>query len=212
MSNTDLPAATVKRNRMMVLGIFMIPVAIILAATLLFKADEYGYLDVIAALGTSNHGALVAPVRQAGEITLHNEQGEQMDWPFNGHWTLVLPVAADCGEACREKLWLTRQSMVSMGAKATNLRRLLLIDGESLSSDFSDYLGAEHPDAVVAFTTPADLQALLGNLPSGQDPLAGHLYYLADQRGFVMMVYSPDNTYKELISDLKFLLKQSGAR
>ena len=35
-------------------------------------------------------------------------------------------------------------------------------------------------------------------------------WYLVDPAGWIMMSYSTDNSYKDVIADLKFLLKNSG--
>ena len=45
-------------------------------------------------------------------------------------------------------------------------------------------------------------------VPEGQ--LQANAWYLVDPSGWVMMRYSADVNYKDVIGDLKFLLKNSG--
>ena len=35
-------------------------------------------------------------------------------------------------------------------------------------------------------------------------------FYLVDKRGYLMMFYTEENTGKEVVADLKFLMKQVG--
>jgi hypothetical protein len=41
------------------------------------------------------------------------------------------------------------------------------------------------------------------------DPLAKNTFYIVDPQGWLMMSYSEKNTYKEIIKDMRFLLKNS---
>lgn len=211
MDRPALDERTVKRNRLIAVAIMLLPVLVLGTASLLWLAVKSGKIDVVGSLGTHNKGALIDPVREFESIAVIDLKGEPFIYTQQpGRWTLVIPGSASCGDDCRQTLWLTRQLHTALGRRATYLRRMYLSDGLPLDSEFATFLAEEHPEIQVLGTTTADIDSLLGSLPSGRSPLTDNLYYLVDKGGFVMMVYGPEHSGKEVISDLKFLMKQVG--
>ena len=211
MEQPVLDQATVKRNRMMALGIMLIPLLVMATATGLWWAVENGKLDLLGSLGTHNEGTLLNPVRPMAEIEVFTGGDEPFIYAEQPpKWSLLIPGAASCDQACRDQLWLTRQMHTALGRRAAYLRRYYLTDTWPLDPEFASYLAAEHPRMEVLHTLPASRARLLGALPDGREPLADGLYYLVDKQGFVMMVYGPEHSGKQVQADLKFLMKQTG--
>ena len=80
-----------------------------------------------------------------------------------------------------------------------------LEDGEA-SLALLDWLGQEHLGVTPLTLPAAQLNALV---PESVDQ-AEH-WYVVDPAGWIMMRISDDLYYKDVISDLRFLLKHSGA-
>jgi cytochrome oxidase Cu insertion factor (SCO1/SenC/PrrC family) len=190
-------------------AIMLLPALVILLASGLWWLVERGHIDLLGMLGSSNKGTLVSPVRDMREVSLFDQAGQTVDY-FNQdpHWTLLIPGSGHCAEGCRETLWLTRQLHTALGRRARHLQRIYLVDRLPLDGDTADYLGSEHPGLQVLHASAADSERLLG----GTETLAGPppAFYLVDKRGFLMMYYTAENSGRDVIADLKFLMKQVG--
>jgi len=209
-------------NRMVLLLIGGIPVTIILAATWLWYFVARGDLDLVSILGTANRGALIQPPRRLDDQVLRDSAGLVVKYAdLEPRWTMVIPAAGGrCAEACEKNLYETRQIHVAMGKEYTRLRRVYLSDVDAVNTELAvDRLsdGRPVPDKFTAFleTEHHGLQALtvssagLRDLFPAQDTAPG-TWYLVDPAGWVMMSYTEDVSYKDVITDLKFLLKNSG--
>ncbi|MFN2327441.1 MAG: hypothetical protein ABR612_00855 [Chromatocurvus sp.] len=223
-SDAGLTAAgntSVRNGRLILLLIAGIPVTMILAASWLWYFVVEGDIDVVGTLGTANQGALVQPPRDLAAFDATDDMGATLAFPVsNPKWTLLVPQAGEtCSEACEERLYLTRQIHIAMGKEMNRIRRAFIAEAAmpeisltvpALSDDkpvpegFDAYLRREHPGLTAVTTTPAALQQLFPELADNPET-----WYLVDPAGWIMMSYSPEISYKDVISDLKFLLKNS---
>lgn len=220
MKDTDATSS----NRMVLLLIGGIPLTMILAATWLWFFVVRGDLDVVGVLGTANQGSLVQPPRQIDEQALRDDSGIAITLSeLEPRWSMVVPVAAGaCAQACEKSLYLTRQIHMAMGKDFNRLRRFsvgehaakdtrlvvdVLSDGEptAATGDFANYLATQHRGLQNLILSDAGYAALFPE--HAADPST---WYLIDPAGWVMMTYNDTVSYKDVISDLKFLLKNSG--
>jgi hypothetical protein len=209
-----------KSNRLIFLSIVGIPITIVLAATWLWFFVARGDIDLIGILGTSNHGTLVQPPRhiddggliEAGAIAFtYADQAPQ--------WTFLVPGGSSCDTACEEVLYLTRQIHLAMGKELKRIRRFYVSDTQlsktgfdlaTLSDkrpapvNFGEYL-AEEQSGLKAFTMSSDKRAILFSEYTANPST----WYLVDPAGWIMMSYNSEVSYKDVMSDLKFLLKNS---
>lgn len=209
-------------GRMVLLLIAGIPVTMILAATWLWWFVVRGELDLVGALGTANKGTLVQPPRPLPEYELLSASGAAMPWTNpEQQWTLLVTNDGDvCGVACERKLYLTRQIHIALGKELHRVRRFYLgdrppqatrlavdslSDQRPLPDNFSALLEGEHQGITAARLPSAEYRALF---PEALEDRAS--WYLVDPAGWVMMTYDSEDNYKDVISDLKFLLKNSG--
>ena len=210
-------------NRMVLLLIGGIPLTVILVATWLWFFVVHGDMDLVGLLGTSNNGTLVQPPRQFDDETLHDELGLRVSFAdLEPRWAMVVPAATgNCDEACEKSLYLTRQIRVAMGKGFTRLRRIYvspesvqdtrltvptLSDGRPApaAGEFAQYLATEH-QGLQALTLPATGYEVL--FP--EHVVDSSTWYLVDPAGWIMMSYNEEVSYKAVIADLKFLLKNS---
>lgn len=220
MTNTT-PAAG---GRMILLLIGGIPVTMILAATWLWFFVVRGDLDLVGMLGTANRGTLVQPPRQLDDHDMRDGTGELVKIAGVGsRWTMVIPAAGGrCDAACEQRLYETRQIHLAMGKEFNSLRRLYISDYSAATTqlvvptlgdgrpaavvgDFAAYLASDHTDLQAVTVSRESFDALFP-----EQSAAASTWYLADPAGWVMMSYNKDVPYKDVISDLKFLIKNSG--
>ncbi len=212
------------RSRMVLLLIGGIPVIMILASTWLWYFVVRGDLDLLGILGTANRGTLVQPPRQIDDLDLREVSGQSIRFAdLAPRWAMVIPATGGrCDELCERSLYVTRQIHVAMGKEYNRLRRLyvsedsvestqltvqMLSDGRPAPTvgTFAEYLANEHSSLQVMMLPAAGYGALFPE--HGVD---GSTWYLVDPAGWVMMSYNGEVSYKDVITDLKFLLKNSG--
>ena len=208
-------------GRAILLLIAGLPVTMILASTWLWYFVERGDIDIIGALGTANSGELLPE-----PLNIRSLEFEAADGTFASlatgepKWTLMLVNdGPTCNADCNELLYLTRQIRIAIGRDYQRTQRLLVVDTPIETIQSSGEPGTADSDS-------NPMQALMPQLerehvdlkvwrreghavvPDGQ--LMPNSWYLVDPSGWVMMRYSTEVNYKDVIGDLKFLLKNSG--
>ena len=211
-----------RRNRRMLLLIAGIPVMMILTATWLWYFVARGDLDLVGALGTSNQGTLVQPPRFFADLTAYDSMQREFRYAdLDSRWTMLIPSSgASCGAQCESRLYLTRQIHIAMGKDLARIRRMYVADdvppaatllsAGKLSDDtpipdsFEQFLETQHRGLLPIQLGKEDFSGMFSEYVA--DP---GVWYLMDPAGWIMMTYNADVTYKDVISDLKFLLKNS---
>ena len=210
-------------GRLTLLLIAGIPVTVILAATWMWYFVARGDLDLVGALGTANKGELVQPPRQAEDAGWQNAEGAAFGAGASGtqgrgRWTFVIPQRnGECAAACEQRLFETRQIHMSLGKDLGRVDRLLvtpaeelsltvasLSDGRPVPENFRAYLASEQRGLSTWRSDATRFDAMFPELSSNPNS-----WYLMDPAGWVMMRYDPTVDYKDVISDLKFLIKNS---
>jgi hypothetical protein len=208
-------------GRAILLLIAGLPVTMILASTWLWYFVERGDVDIIGALGTANSGELLAEPINIRELEFEAADGSTVGLSsIEPKWTMLLVNdGATCDAACNELLYVTRQIRIAIGRDYQRTQRLLIVDTpldliqsnvdsgdtEGPSDDMTLLMPQLEDDHVDLNVWRREDQAVL---PEGQsEPSA---WYLVDPSGWVMMRYTTDVNYKDVIGDIKFLLKNSG--
>ncbi len=211
----------IRNNRLVLLMIAGIPVTMILAASWLWYFVVNGELDLVGALGTANSGQLVQPPRQIDEVAMSTDTGSVMKYTdLPRKWTMVVVnEGAVCNASCENSLYVTRQIHVALGKEFNRISRLYLSEqasgdtplGVSQLSDkrpapgsLDELLETEHRGIKSLTLAAGGYEKLF--VEQRQDEST---WYLVDPAGWVMMSYNSGNHYKDVISDLKFLLKNS---
>ncbi|MEM8815507.1 MAG: hypothetical protein AAGE85_06750 [Pseudomonadota bacterium] len=151
--------------------------------------------------GRTNHGLLLEPITNlrvaAPDSGLHALQpaGEE-------RWQLAYAYAARCGDECRNGLYTIRQVRLMLGREMERVERVFLHGDAALDTLF---LEAEHSGLVTL--GEASLAALLaGKLPAGA---GGNGYYLIDPLGNLVLYFPPGIEPRDMVSDIKRLLRLS---
>lgn len=207
-------------NRMVLLLIAGTPLTMILAATWLWFYVARGELDLVGAVGTANRGTLIQPPRQIDEVALEQEGVALAYSELEPRWTLAIPWgASDCDASCEQTLYVTRQIHMALGKNFHRIQRMFispqapaainlstdrLSDGHPLPQDFASLLAGEHRRVRALQLDGEGFNRLFSEWDDDKST-----WYLIDPGGWIMMSYTQEISYKEVIADLKFLLKNS---
>ena len=227
-------------GRAILLLIAGLPVTMILAATWLWYFVERGDIDIVGALGTANSGEILSnPVNIRGRSFTTSDGTETSLDVLEPKWTfMVVNSGETCDTTCSELLYLTRQIRIAIGRDFHRIQRVMMVDVPADTIRIDTSTGAEGAQerieggAVTEAIDNASTIAAAGESPlldaiesehpdisvwqAGSEPVvperhtADSAWYLVDPSGWVMMRYSSEVNYKDVIGDLKFLLKNSG--
>ena len=202
MSDAD----KLRASRIKLALMFLLPILAVGLATLVY------YTGFGLPKSTINKGELVQPPRLLDDIRVRTMGGEEWRYGQGAHdWSLLVVNAGACAEACRERLYLTRQIRVALGRDADRVSRLFIQLDPPGDADFAAFVKEQHPDLELLRADAGDLKGLLGQA-GDPDPVAERPIYIVDQRGFVMMRYLARHSGHDTIADLRFLLKYSNER
>lgn len=191
----------VRRGRRTALLLFAIGFGPMIFATAMY------YTGWLHPESRSNYGELIQPAVPVAELNLVDADGDPLERRFgpqveDSRWMMVV-TAQSCGEQCEELLYLARQVNIALGKHANRVGRAAWLGEvpQALQQRWNDeYRSMERlqlaPDAAAAW-------------PDGVDPSATPRILLVDPFGNVMMHYGNENTGKEMLKDLKHLMKLS---
>ena len=233
--HTDQPG-----GRAILLLIAGLPVTMILAATWLWYFVERGDIDIVGALGTANSGDILSnPANIRSRSFTASDGSETSLDALERKWTFMVVNSGEiCDATCSELLYLTRQIRIAIGRDFHRIQRVMMVDLPADTIRIQTSTGAESAQerieggAVTEAIDNASTIAAAGETPLldaiesehpdvsvwqvGSEPVvperhaADSAWYLVDPSGWVMMRYSSEVNYKDVIGDLKFLLKNSG--
>jgi hypothetical protein len=166
--------------------------------------------------GRVNHGVLITPARPLPPLTLPRVSLARATsspqpggapaahgTPFRGKWSLVYVGNGACDSACRQALYVMRQTRLALNNDMTRLQRLFLASGDCSACGL---LARVDPGLEVLDAGGAAGTALLREFPS---PGREHSLFVVDPLGNLMMSYDVRGDPHGLLEDLKKLLKLS---
>lgn len=185
--------AVTRRSRLQLLSI-----AAAFLGPLLVAAWLYFGGGTLAPEGRANHGALLEPIVNLDESlpasglrALHEDR-----------WLLVYRHEGPCESGCREGLYTVRQLRLMLGREMERLGRILLHGDIPPDTVF---LASEH-EGLVALEDGELSELLAASKPASA---ADGGYYLVDPHGNLVMYFSPDLAPRDIVADIKRLLRLS---
>ncbi|OZB15975.1 MAG: hypothetical protein B7X58_05850 [Marinobacter sp. 34-60-7] len=194
-------AEQVRRGRRMALLLFAVGFGPMILATVMYFT---GWLNPT---GSTNEGELLNPIVSVASFNLETRTGEPLASRFEAgvadpQW-LMLVVADTCAESCEQLLYLARQVNIALGKNAPKVARAAYISTvpADLESRWADEYQRMERLQLAPGTTPA--------WPAAINPAEASRILLVDPYGNVMMHYGDEHTGKQMLKDLKHLLKLS---
>ena len=155
-----------------------------------------------------DHGQLLDPARPlpAGFATLEGEQpvgGKPI-----GRWTLsYIGTGGDCDDTCREVLYSMRQVRLALGRDLDRVQTWYL-NRTPLAEDVKTWLDSEHPATEIGRLDQNGL-AFLAEAFDDSGNIESNWIYLVDPLGNLVSRYPVTGNSKDLLTDLRRLLKYS---
>ncbi len=142
-----------------------------------------------------NHGDLITPVRNLAPVK------EELAKTLAGKWWLVMVGPEQCYQGCQTTLYNMRQIRTALGKDAPRLERLFIHHPHCPISICEQQFMEQYPEMRTIKLSLAEFERLFMNIN-------GELYII-DPKGNLMMRYEPNSPPKDVLSDLKRLLKVS---
>jgi len=158
--------------------------------------------------GHVNAGDLVQPARPLPSLSLPLWGSGTTDPNFlKRKWTFLYVAAGPCAEACRTRLYDTRQVRLALDRDMDRVQRVFVADPDCCDAQ---WLHEQHPD-LITIRAGAAVTPLLALLPGrdGETFAAAPRVYLIDPLGNLMMSYAADAKAKGMLEDMKRLLRLS---
>lgn len=188
------PRSRGRRQLLIVAAVFLLPV---------FGAFALYYGKLWRPAGSSSKGELIQPARPLAIAGLRHVDGTPADpAELRDKWTLLYIGDGACDADCRTALVFGRQTRLALNNDMTRVQRVFLATSHCCDMD---YLNAEHPGLVALDASSPEAQPLLAQFP-GDHPRS---LFIVDPLGNLMMRHDASHTTKDLLSDLKKLLKLS---
>jgi hypothetical protein len=183
-----------RRMLLVVAALFLLPVAFAFAL-------YYG--NVWRPSGSSSKGELITPARPLVAAGLRLPDGTAVDAdPLQGKWSIVYVGDGACDEACRASLVYARQSRLSLNNEMTRVQIVMLASSHCCEPTLEQHV----PGIRMFDASSGDAAPLLAQFPDGQRAKS---LFIVDPLGNLMMRHEAAGTSKDLLTDLKKLLKLS---
>lgn len=186
---------------MQLLLLMLIPILVVLAATFVF------YTRIGLPSGTKNKGTLITPPVQIATFSLKDDKGNPVviNHEKEQDWTFLEVMGSACDEACRQRSWEIRQTRIALGKYQGHIRRAWLMRAGPADESMTAWRQQEHQDVQELFVDAGAWENAKKEAGLVDENQAR--FYLVDPRGFIMMYYTGSDTYKDVMADMKFLLK-----
>jgi cytochrome oxidase Cu insertion factor (SCO1/SenC/PrrC family) len=184
----------------------LVLIALVFIVPLLVAAWMQKHAFETGVWGGTQHGTLIQPPLAVQDFLLPTYQGQVFTLEeLKGKWTMLYMVTApaECAVECRQAVYQMRQIRLAVGRDLPRVQRVLLAGPDSLGSLAE--IAKEYEDMYIAIDVGASLRQQL-EPRSGQNRPG---IYLFDPLGNVMMVYKPETDPRDILKDLKKLLRNS---
>jgi len=148
--------------------------------------------------GRTNHGALLQPLVDIGEVL----PGSAIHDHNDSHWLLVFSEDSVCDDACEGALYTMRQSRLMLGEDMDRLKRVFLHGDTAPDTVF---LADAHAGLITL--RDSELSSLLQNKKPAELPAGG--FFLVDPLGNLVMYFDPGMDPSDMVEDIEHLLELS---
>lgn len=157
----------------------------------------------------ANHGQLISPPQPLAGLQLQDLQGRPLAGDsFQGRWSLVYPGLPTCDAECENLIYQTRQVRTALGKDTERVQRVYLLAEVPRDPARLEALRGLHPDLLLAVLASPETVAQFPEADA-EAPWSGQQLYVVDPLGNLMMRYDATQEPKDILADLKRLLRLS---
>jgi len=188
--------------------ILIILIVVAFNSPLILSWFVLNYTNVVKERGMSNHGELIIPPRPLDDMAMIDPVNADRKEHLHGKWSMVY-VADSCDKLCMDNVYRMRQIHIAMDKHSLRVQKVLFLTRQQpneLSELFVNFAGQQVINAELI-----DVNVLLEKfrLTSSDKPLTSGRLYIVDPLGNLMMSYQPDANPRDIMTDLKTLLRAS---
>ncbi len=138
-----------------------------------------------------------------GEMIGGRDSLAQLGVPFvaGKGWQLLVSAPQDCVEDCQQLIYLARQIHIGLGREASRANHGLAVS-TPLPTELDERLENEYPQLQRYALDPSAYRRVAGDAPGPQ-------LWIVDPLGNLVLRYPPDAKGKDILNDLRQLLKIS---
>ncbi|QKZ02325.1 hypothetical protein [Pseudomonas eucalypticola] len=185
-ARSDMPAPARRRGRLQLLLILLVTVGPMVLATFMYK------LHFWVPEGRSYHGELIANGQTRADL------GVQAD---ETRWQMLVTTPGECAADCQQLVYLARQIQIGLGRDASRASHALAAP-QPQSADYEARLAHEYPRL-------QRYPLVLGKYAPLVEGEPGPHLWIIDPHGNLVLRYGPQVNGKDLLNDLRQLLKLS---
>ncbi len=208
-----MSVSTKTKNRLTVMLVAGIPLLLTAISTWLWVFVVKGDIDLVGMLGTRNHGNLINPPAQIKEFQVTREDGTEYKYDEElAQWAFVVNVSAPCEATCQETLYVVRQAHSALGKEARRIRKYVVANDAQDLIALDELLSLEYPQFIRIVGDDSMLRLLPQQSKNTQPALnmdPRDNFYVVDPQGWIMMQYGENHSGRQILDDMKFLLKNS---
>jgi len=190
MSEAKTPASR-RKGRVQLLLILLGVIGPMILATGMYK------LQFWVPEGRSYHGELIGNGQTRAELGVQAQEDR---------WQILVTVPKECSVDCQQLVYLARQIQIGLGRDAGRASHALAA-AQPLSSEYDAKLTREYPQLQ---RYPLDLATFSTfNKTAGTGDKTAPQLWIIDPHGNLVLRYDPTVKGKDLLNDLRHLLKLS---
>lgn len=157
----------------------------------------------------ANHGQLISPPQPLAGLQLQDLQGRPLAGDsWQGRWLLVYPGPPTCDAECENLLYQIRQVRTALGKETERVQRIYLLAEVPRDPARLEALHRLHPDLLLAVLASPETVAQFPEA-AATALWSGQQLYVVDPLGNLMMRYGATQEPKDILTDLKRLLRLS---
>lgn len=177
------------RGRWQLLGLLAVVIGPMLLASAMYRWQFW------VPQTRSYHGELIATGQTPADLGVAGHWDVALD-EESGQWLLLVTSADDCAADCRELVYLARQIHIGLNREMDRAGHALA-HGAALPADYDAELRAGYPQ----------LRRLA--LEAERYPEQGVQLWIVDPHGNLVLRYGAGSNGKQILEDLRYLLKIS---
>ena len=185
MSEAKTPASR-RKGRLQLLLILLGVIGPMILATGMYK------LQFWVPEGRSYHGELIGNGQTRADLGVQAQEDR---------WQILVTAPKECSVDCQQLVYLARQVQIGLGRDAGRASHALAV-AQPLSSDYDAKLTREYPQLQRYPLNLTDFQKTAGDKAVPQ-------LWIIDPHGNLVLRYDPTVKGKDLLNDLRHLLKLS---